>query len=100
MDPIVAHLGEELFIPLLATEEPDDKHPGPVDGEQGPDTVEFAAEDLEHDEGKGELRQSSANIGAFKRSLSSPDFDNFIGGQRDGASTVHAETVSVSGAAL
>ena len=100
MDPIVAHFGEELFISLLATEEPDDKHPGPVDGEQGPDTVEFAAEDLEHDESKRELRQSSANIGSFKGSLSSPDFYNLIGSQRDGASTVHAETVSVSGATL
>lgn len=100
MDPIIPHLGEELLISLLTTEQTDDEHAGAVDGEQSTDTVELAAEDFEHHQGKRELRQSRANIGAFESPLRGPDFDNLVGGQGHRTSPVQAETVTVSGATL
>lgn len=73
---------------MLTTEKADYKHPRSVDRKQSTDTVELATEDLEHDEGKGELGQGGANVGAFEGPLGCSNFDNLIGGQRNGSSTV------------
>lgn len=100
MHPILAHLGEKLLVALLPPEEPDDKHASPIDGEQGADAVELVAEDLEDDEGKGELREGGTHVGAFEGALGGAHFDYLVGRQSDGASAVQAKVVTVSSAAL
>lgn len=80
MDTILSHLREKLFVSLLTTEETNYEHTRSIDCKQCTDAVELATEDLEHDEGEGELGQSGANVGAFKGTLGCADFDNLIRG--------------------
>lgn len=80
MDAILSHLGKELFVPLLTTEETDYEHTRSVDRKERTDAVKLATEDFEHDEGEGELGQGGANVGAFKGTLGCANFDNLIGG--------------------
>lgn len=100
MDSIVAHLGEKLLVPLLTPEETDDKHAGAVDGEQGPDAVELAAEDFQHNQRKRELRQSCANVGPLERPLGCAHFNNLVRSQGHRSSPVLAEMVPVSSTTL
>lgn len=100
VDAIRSHLGKELFVSLLTTEETDYEHTRSINRKQGTDAVELATEYFEHDEGKGELGQGSANVGAFKGTLGCANFDNLIGGQRNGTSAVQAEVISISSATL
>lgn len=83
-------LSEELPIPLLSAVSTDGQHPGTVDGKEGADAVEFAREDLEHDEREGELGQRGADVGAFERALCSADLDELLGSEVDGAGAVEA----------
>ena len=53
--PIVADLRKELLVPLLSSQKADEQDAGAVDGEEGADGVELCGEDLEDDEGEGEL---------------------------------------------
>lgn len=92
---VVADFAEELAVPLLAAQQGDDQHAGAVDGEQGADAVEFRREDLEHHEGEGELRERGPDVGAFEGALQRTDFDQFGGGEDDGAGAVQAEVVLV-----
>lgn len=57
--------------------------PRPVDSKQSPDRVELRCEDLQHDERKRELAQGSADVGAFKGSLSSTDLHQLVISQHD-----------------
>lgn len=81
MNAVVVHLREELAISLGAAEQADDEDPRAIDGKQRPDTVELGSEDLEHDEGKGELGERRPNIGTFKGSLRCAHLDDFVRGQ-------------------
>lgn len=100
MKAVLPNLGEELAVTLLAAEEADDEHAGAVDGEQGPDAVELGGEDLEDDEGEGELRQRRADVGPLERPLGSAHVDDLVLGQGDGAGSVHAQPIPVSGTTL
>lgn len=64
---------EELAVPLVATIDGDQEDGGAVYGEEGTDGVEFGCEDLEDDEGEGELAEGGAHVGAFKGPLGGPD---------------------------
>jgi hypothetical protein len=64
---------EELAVPLVATIDGDQEDGGAVYGEEGADGVEFGCEDLEDDEGEGELAEGGAHVGAFKGPLGGPD---------------------------
>ena len=48
---------------------------GAVDGEEGADGVELRGEDLEDDEGEGELREGRAHVGALEGALGGADLD-------------------------
>ena len=52
---IGSDLGEELLVPLLTAINAGAQYPQTVDGEERSDAVELRGEDLEHDQGKGEL---------------------------------------------
>lgn len=67
-----------MSISLGAAEQPNNEDPGTVDGEERTDTVELGGEDLEHDEGKGVLRESSPDVGTFKSPLSGAHLDNLV----------------------
>ena len=99
MQAILAHLGEELLISwqlsvcahvlsalaastLLAPEQADEQDAGTVDCKQGADGVELGSENLQHDEGKGELADGCAHVGAFKRPLCCADL-NQLGTSQD-----------------
>jgi hypothetical protein len=88
-------LSEELPIPLLSPIRTHSQHPGAVYGEERADAVEFAGEDLEHDEREGELRQRRADVGAFEGALCGPDLDELVVGEVDGASAVEAQPVFI-----
>ena len=100
MHPVLAHLGEELSIALLAAEETNNQNPGPVDGEQSTGAVEFACEDLQHDQGEGELRQRRAHIGSLEGPLGRSHLDDFVRRQGHRASPVHSKTIPIRRAAL
>lgn len=95
LNAIISQLGEELSVSLRAAEKPNNEDAGAVDGEERTDTVELGGEDLEHDEGKGELGEGSPNVGAFEGSLGSAHLDNLIRSQHRRAGTVHSQAVSI-----
>jgi hypothetical protein len=95
MEAILAYLGEELAVALLAAEQTDEQHSGAVDGEQGANAVELGGKDLEDDQGKGELRQGGAHVGAFEGSLGGADLDHLVRGQDGRAGAVHPQAVAV-----
>lgn len=66
---------EELPVALVAAVDGDQHDGGAVDGEEGADGVELGVEDLEDDEGKGELRDGGAQVGALKGALGGADLD-------------------------
>lgn len=78
MDSVLPNLGKELFIALGATEETNDQDSCAVYREQRPYTIELGGEDLEDDEGEGELRQSGPDIGTFKGTLGCTHFHDFV----------------------
>lgn len=90
MQAILSHLGKELAVALLATEETDAEHSSPVDGEERSDAVEFRGENLENDQGERELGQCGADICSLEGPLSSAHFDDLVRGQDRGAGAVHA----------
>ena len=65
MQPILAHLREELLITLLSPQQTDQQDPGAVDGEQRADGVEFGGEDLEDDS----VCMASGPHGRFRKGL-------------------------------
>ena len=65
--------GEELAVALVPAVDGDEEDSGAVDGEEGANGVEFGREDLEDDEGKGELAEGGARVGAFEGALGGPD---------------------------
>lgn len=67
--------GEELAVALVAAVDCDEHDGGAVDGEEGSDGVELGREDLEDDEGEGELREGGAHVGALKGPLGGADLD-------------------------
>jgi hypothetical protein len=73
---------------LLSPKQADEQDARAVDCKQRSDGVELGREDLQHDEGKGELSNCSANVGAFKCSLRSADLDELGAGQYNRARTV------------
>lgn len=95
VNAILSHLREELSVSLGAAEQSNDQDTGTVDGEQRTDTVELGGEDLEHDEGKGELGEGRSNVGTFEGPLGSAHLDNLICGQHCRAGSVHSQVVSV-----
>lgn len=82
---------------MLAAEQTSEEDAGAVDCEQSTNGVEFGGEDLEHDEGKGELADCGADIGALESSLCCANLDQLIAGEDDGAGAVQMQTVSVCG---
>lgn len=91
---------EELAVALVAAVDGDEHDGGAVDGEEGADGVELGREDLEDDEGEGELAQGRAHVGALKGALGCADLDEFIGGEDYGAGAVEAEVEVVFGVGL
>jgi len=82
---------EELAVPLVATIDGDQEDGGAVYGEEGADGVEFGCEDLEDDEGEGELAEGGAHVGAFKGPLGGPDLSEFLGRENHGPRPVKTE---------
>jgi hypothetical protein len=78
MDSILPYFGEELSVSLRATEKSDYENPCAIYREQSSNTVELGGENLEYDEGEGELRKSGSDIGAFKGALSRANLNHFI----------------------
>jgi len=77
---ILAHLAKELSIPLHPPKSTSSQNPGTVDSEQSANGVKFGGEDLEDDEGKGELGERGADVGSFESALGGADFDEFGAG--------------------
>lgn len=67
--------GEELAVALVAAVGGDEGDGGGVDGEEGADGVELGGEDLEDDEGEGELGEGGAHVGSFEGALGGADLD-------------------------
>jgi len=74
---ILANLAKELPITLHPSESTGSQNPGAIDSEQSANGVEFRGEDLENDEGKGELGERGADVSALERALGGADFDEF-----------------------
>ena len=72
-DAVAGLCGEELAVALVATVDGDEEDGGAVDGEEGADGVELGGEDLEDDEGEGELAEGGAHVGALKGALRGSD---------------------------
>ncbi len=66
---------EELAVAFVAAVDGDEQDGGAVAGQQGADGVELGGEDLEHDEGEGELRECGTHIGALEGALGRADLD-------------------------
>lgn len=66
---------EELAVALVPPVHGDEEDGDAVDGEEGADGVELGREDLEDDEGEGELAEGGAHVGAFERALGGADLD-------------------------
>ena len=64
---------EELTVALEATVGSDEDDGDAVGGEEGADGVELLGEDLEDDEGEGELAEGGAHVGAFEGALGGAD---------------------------
>lgn len=73
---------EKLSVSFVPAEDGDKEDGGAVGGEEGADGVELAGEDLEDDEGEGELRKGGAHVGAFKGPLGGADLGESIEGQK------------------
>jgi hypothetical protein len=71
----------------------------PVHGEQGADRVEFGREDLEHDQGKGELADGGAHVGALEGALRCPNLNQLGSRQDHRAGAVQTQVVPVGGMA-
>ena len=78
MDPILPYFGEELSVSLRTTEKSDDENTSTVYREQSTNTVELGGENLEYDEGEGELRKCGSDIGPLKGALSRAHLNHFI----------------------
>jgi hypothetical protein len=63
------------------------------------DAVEFTSENLQDHESEAELAQGGADVGALEGTLGGADFDEFLGGEDDGAGAVEAEVVAGGGVA-
>ena len=70
--------GEELAVALVAAVDGDEEDGGAVDGEEGADGVELGREDLEDNEGEGELAEGGPHVGALKGALGSPDLSESV----------------------
>lgn len=66
---------EELAVALVAAVHGHDHDGGAVGREEGAGGVELGREDLEDDEGEGELGEGGAHVGAFKGALGGADLD-------------------------
>ena len=75
---ILPNLREELLVALLPPQEADEQDARPVEREEGAYRIELAREDLENYQGKGELPESGADVSTLKRSLRSPNLDQFL----------------------
>lgn len=93
MQPVIPHLGEKLPIALLPAEEAGAQDPRAVRGKERAHAVKLGREDLEHDEGKGELGEGGADVGALKGALGRPHLDQFVVGEDDGDGAVLAQVV-------
>jgi len=71
---ILVHLCEELLVALLATVQTCKEDASAVNCEESPDAVELGGEDLQHDEGEGELAEGGPDVGAFEGALGCADF--------------------------
>ena len=83
---------------FVASEQAGEQDARAIDGEQGADGVELGREDLQHNEGKGELSQRRADVSALESPLGCADLDQFAAGQDDGAGAVQTQLVPVFGA--
>lgn len=95
MDPILPYFREELSVSLRAAEKSDDENTRAVYREQSPNTVELGGEDLEYDEGEGELRKGGSDIGPLKGALSRAHLNHFIRGQHSRAGSVHSKAITI-----
>lgn len=82
-------------LTLLPPEQTSEEDTDSVDGKQSPNRVELCREDLEHYQRKRKLPDCRANIGAFKRALCCPNFNQLIARQHHGARAMQMQTVSV-----
>lgn len=78
-----------MLVPLLPSKEAGNEDAGTVEGEQCANRVELRSEDLEDDEGEGELAQSGSDVGAFEGPLCGSDFYELFVRQDDRPGTVH-----------
>jgi len=71
---ILVHLRKELLIALLTTVQTCKEDASTIDREERPDAVELGREDLQHDEGEGELAEGGPDVGAFEGTLGGAHF--------------------------
>jgi len=74
VSPIIVHLCKELLVALLSTVQTCKEDTGPVDSKERPNAVELGGEDLQHDEGEGELAEGGPDVGAFEGTLGGAHF--------------------------
>lgn len=74
-EAVLVLCGEELALALVAAVDGDEQDGDAVGGEEGADGVELLGEDLEDDEGEGELPEGGAHVGAFEGALRGADLD-------------------------
>jgi hypothetical protein len=84
---------------LLSPKQAGKQDPRPKEREQGSDGVELGREDLEHNQGKRELSDGGAHVGAFKGSLCGANLDELGAGQHDRVCAVPAQLVVVGSVA-
>jgi hypothetical protein len=84
---------------LLAPKEADEEDASSKHRKEGSDRVELSREDFKHNQGKRELPNRRANVGAFKRALGCANLDELGAGQYDGVGAVSAQLVVVYGMA-
>lgn len=73
--PILSNLTKELSISLIPSIQAHQQDPNTVCSEEGADRVEFRSEDLEDDQGEGELAQGGTDVGSFEGTLGGAHFD-------------------------
>ena len=74
-EAVLVLCGEELALALVAAVDGDEQDGDAVGGEEGANGVELLGEDLEDDEGEGELPESGAHVGALEGALRGADLD-------------------------
>ena len=74
MSAILVHLREELLIALLPTVQTCKEDTCTIYCEECSNAVEFGREDLQHDEGEGELPERCPDVGAFEGALGGAHF--------------------------